>query len=233
MKNNLPLILKKYQSEFCDVVEFNSKFEKLVALDFTKNNLEFSTNIFENIYLFSSYIIKKLTQYDAKFGIGGYLELREVYSRSNLFDGNNVQQEHRRLHLGTDIWGLVNTKIFSPLDAEVHSFSNNNQNGDYGATIILKHQLDKINFYTLYGHLSLKDINHLEKGTSIKKGEHFAHFGNPSENGNWPPHLHFQIINDLENCSGDYSGVCALSQEGKYAKNCPNPDLILQLNQFC
>ena len=59
----------------------------------------------------------------------------------------------------------------------VHSFNYNNNFGDYGATIILLHQLDGLPFYTLYGHLSLRDIDHLSEGQYVIRGEEIAHFG--------------------------------------------------------
>jgi murein DD-endopeptidase MepM/ murein hydrolase activator NlpD len=114
----------------------------------------------------------------------------------------------------------------------IHSFAYNDHFGDYGATIILQHQLDMINFYTLYGHLSLRDIERIRVGQFITRGENFAHFGPWEENGNWPPHLHFQVILDMGNLEGDYPGVCKLSESGKYLKNCPDPDLILNLKRF-
>ena len=52
------------------------------------------------------------------------------------------------------------------------------------------------------------------------------------ENGNWPPHLHFQIIEDMELKEGDYPGVCTSANREKYLANCPNPDLILTLMQY-
>jgi len=51
--------------------------------------------------------------------------------------------------------------------------------------------------------------------------------GNESENGNWPPHLHFQIINDIEGKFGDYPGVCSFKEIDKYSANCINPKYIL------
>ena len=86
-------------------------------------------------------------------------------------------------------------------------------------------------FYTLYGHLSLSAIKNLNGGERIEEGDVFAEFGIPSENGHWPPHLHFQIIIDLEDWTGDYPGVCKYS-ERKVLSNCPDPDLILQMNQY-
>jgi murein DD-endopeptidase MepM/ murein hydrolase activator NlpD len=111
----------------------------------------------------------------------------------------------------------------------LHSFAYNHHDGDYGATMVLLHQLDGLAFYTLYGHLSLKDIQTFSAGQYIIFGQPIAHFGSPSENGNWPPHLHFQVILDMELKEGDYPGVCRWSEREKYFSNCPDPNLILQL----
>jgi len=59
-----------------------------------------------------------------------------------------------------------------------------------------------------------------------------AHFGEPNENGHWPPHLHFQIILDMELKQGDYPGVCKYSERQKYLANCPDPDFILQMRKW-
>ena len=104
--------------------------------------------------------------------------------------------------------------------------------GDYGATITLLHQLDGVKFHTLYGHLSLRDIQGLQEGEFIKRGTEFAHFGEPKENGHWPPHLHFQVIEDMGEMKGDYRGVCKFSERGKYLTNSPNPDTILRMMQY-
>jgi murein DD-endopeptidase MepM/ murein hydrolase activator NlpD len=114
----------------------------------------------------------------------------------------------------------------------IHSYAFNNQFGDYGATLITSHQLDGVSFYTLYGHLSLRDIENISSGQYITRGETIGHFGEPPENGHWPPHLHFQIIIDLELREGDYPGVCRYSEREKYLSNCPDPDLILNMNRF-
>ena len=64
------------------------------------------------------------------------------------------------------------------------------------------------------------------------RGEEIAHFGTPAENGNWPPHLHFQIIHDIEMKKGDYPGVCSYGEKDKYLQNCPDPDLVLNMMQY-
>lgn len=165
----------------------------------------------------------------ADFLLGGYDEIRSMYQRSELFDG---EQEPRRLHLGTDIWGPAGTAVFAFMGGMVHSTGYNDRLGDYGATMILLHQLEGIPFYTLYGHISLKDISQVAAGQYISRGQVIAHFGIPEENGHWPPHLHFQVINDIGLREGDYPGVCRLSERMQWLENCPDPDLILQLNQF-
>jgi murein DD-endopeptidase MepM/ murein hydrolase activator NlpD len=122
--------------------------------------------------------------------------------------------------------------VYTFLGGRIHSFGYNNKFGDYGATLILIHQLEGMAFQTLYGHLSLKDIQTLVVGQYITIGEKFGHFGEPVENGHWPPHLHFQIIIDMELKVGDYPGVCKYSEKDKYLANCPDPDLILRLNRY-
>ncbi len=224
-------LLQRNKLQYHPLVEFNPEKDKLLQMDFTENNEVLTPDILSDVALFSTEINQHLQNNNAKFGIGGYNEHRTLYSRSDVFSGNEFNREPRRLHLGLDIWGDAGTPVFAPLGGMIHSFAFNNKYGDYGATIILLHQLDGMAFYSLYGHLSLKDLN-IKEGRYINRGEEFAHFGLPEENGQWPPHLHFQLIVDLEMYEGDYPGVCALSQRDKYLKNCPDPDLMAHLNQY-
>jgi murein DD-endopeptidase MepM/ murein hydrolase activator NlpD len=120
----------------------------------------------------------------------------------------------------------------SPLDGIIHSFAFNNHDSDYGATLILTHRLDGIGFHTLYGHLSLNSLKNLHEGDRIRRGEVIAEFGMRFENGNWPPHLHFQVITDMEGWKGDYPGVCKYSEKQQWLDKCPNPDTILQMLQY-
>ena len=62
-------------------------------------------------------------------------------------------------------------------------------------------------FYTLYGHLSFKTFEAYKKGDKIKKGAKIGWIGNSNENGNWVPHLHFQILLSLLNYKNDFPGV--------------------------
>lgn len=210
------------------IVAFNPQREKLLALDFTEQNKSLTTEIIEDTASFSDYINQTLNTAGALYGIGGYNEHRTVYARSRVFDGV-VEEQARCIHLGVDIWGKAGTQVSAPLDATVHSFAFNEAYGDYGATIILSHQIAGASFYSLYGHLALKDLDNLREGKFIHAGEVFAHFGEPAENGQWPPHLHFQLILDMENKKGDYPGVCSMADRNKYLDNCPDPDTLLNL----
>ena len=228
--SSLVSILQKNKHNFHPVVSFNAETDRLLQMDFTDANKALTKDVIEDVAKFSAYVNEQLLAASALYGIGGYAEHRTVYSRSKVFDAPDGG-EPRRLHLGTDIWCKAGTPVFAPLGGMVHSFKFNDAYGDYGATIILLHQLEGMAFYTLYGHLSLKDIA-LVEGQYINRGQEFAHFGEPHENGHWPPHLHFQIINDIELKEGDYPGVCCLSDKDFYLKNCPDADLILQMNQY-
>jgi murein DD-endopeptidase MepM/ murein hydrolase activator NlpD len=220
-------IFKQYLPTCCPVVPFDTG-DTLVSMDFTAANRDLTEEILNNTQLFLAYVDDQLASHGAKYGIGGYLENRTVYSRSRVFDAMDGG-EPRRLHLGVDIWGRTGTPVSAPFAGAVHSFAFNDHYGDYGATIILLHEFTGLRFHSLYGHLALGDIDGLYKGKEILPGEVFAHFGEPSENGHWPPHLHFQLILDMEGKEGDYPGVCRLSEKEKYASNCPDPDTILDM----
>ncbi len=225
----LTQVLQKHGSEFQKVVAFNPATDKLFRFDFTGANTELGEADLADTERFAAYINHKLQSTGSKYGIGGYNENRVLYRRSELFDG----AEPRTIHLGMDIWGAAGTSVYTPLGGTVHSFASNNTFGDYGATVILQHQLDTMVFHTLYGHLSLNDLVQLKEGKYISRGEVIGHFGEAGENGNWPPHLHFQVIGDMRIKRGDYPGVCSIAESEKYLANCPDPDLILQMMKYC
>jgi murein DD-endopeptidase MepM/ murein hydrolase activator NlpD len=225
------ITLKKYQ-EFHPVVPFTPGIDRLVQLDFTVKNKTFTDEILTDTKKFITQINHELQGANARYGIGGYGEHRSVYSRSKVFDPPVPGEEPRRLHLGTDIWGKPHTAVMAPMEGIVHSFAFNDQFGDYGTTILLSHRLGDMTFHTLYGHLGLNSIKNLSGGERVQKGDIFAEFGIPAENGHWPPHLHFQIIFDLDGWKGDYPGVCKFSEKEKWLANCPDPDLILDLNKY-
>jgi murein DD-endopeptidase MepM/ murein hydrolase activator NlpD len=226
MNNSVQAVLLRHQQHFHPVLPFHPKNDKIVRLDFTAANTAITAAVLASTAALEQQVSSSLQGYT--YGIGGYGENRILYKRSAHFDGD----EPRTIHLGIDLWAPVGTPVFAPLGGMVHSMAFNNNFGDYGATIILQHQLDTIVFHTLYGHVSLNDIAALSEGMYINRGQQFAQVGNSSENGDWPPHLHFQIVADMELKEGDYPGVCSLGEQEKYLANCPDPDLILKMMQY-
>lgn len=225
-------LINLIESGIQPVVPFNTSTDTLLAMDFTASNQELTDELLSNRKGFTDYVSSCITKAGARYGIGGYAEHRTVYRLSTVFDGEAGKVEPRRLHLGTDIWGPAGTSVMTPLEGRVHSFAFNNQSGDYGATIILKHELAGNSFFTLYGHLALKDIEECQVGDYLSAGTSFAQLGKWDENGGWPPHLHFQIILDIGQWKGDYPGVCRFSERNEWLANSPDPDLLLQLNQY-
>ncbi len=224
VSTNLSRILKKAANDFHPIIKFDAAKEKFFPFDFSERSKHIpSSKVIADTNLFSNWVSETLSSQQASFGIGGYNENRVLYRRSELFSG----EEARSIHLGIDIWGPAGTAIYAPLGGMVHSFAFNNQFGDYGATIILLHQIETISFYTLYGHLSLADLSKVQEGAYISRGQIVGHFGNTDENGQWPPHLHFQVIEDIEFKEGDYTGVCKPSEAGHYLMNCPDPAPLL------
>ena len=226
MNSELELLLHTHKPDFHPVIKLKDAKDKIHPFNFTVTNTDITEELIADTGNFSKYINRQLHDAKAVYGIGGYNEDRVLYKRSKLFGG----EEARSLHLGVDIWGPEGTPVYAPLGGMIHSYAFNNNFGDYGATIILQHNLDTTNFYTLYGHLSLADLSEMRSGKFITRGEVIGHFGPPEENGNWPPHLHFQIIQDIGFFEGDYPGVCSPSTAAKYLQNSPDPNLMLNLD---
>jgi murein DD-endopeptidase MepM/ murein hydrolase activator NlpD len=220
----LAAYLKTHQTPVGKVIDFDAQTDGLYQFDFTAANPELTTDLVRDTGVFSEWINKKLSEKNARYGIGGYMEHRTVYSRSAHFDTDG---ESRRLHLGVDIWAPAGTPVYSPFPATIHSFHDNNNFGDYGPTILLINHLVGFDLYSLYGHLSRKSLEGLFVGKPIAANEQIGEFGDESENGQWPPHLHYQLMLDIGDSRGDYPGVGQYSLKEEYLKNIPDPGLIL------
>jgi murein DD-endopeptidase MepM/ murein hydrolase activator NlpD len=187
-----------------------------VALDLSVSNAELNPSVYSNIETFGAYIEQKL---GARIGIGGYLEHRIIYEAHENFATSGT--DFRNIHLGIDFWTTAGTPVFSVADGVVHSFQVNSGSGNYGPTIILHHP--HLDIYSLYGHLAFQDLDVLSVGMPIAEGQLICHLGEQDENGGWPPHLHFQLIRDMQGFQGDYPGVCSQRDLAFYAENCPDP----------
>ncbi|MGV3587025.1 MAG: peptidoglycan DD-metalloendopeptidase family protein [Adhaeribacter sp.] len=221
----LPAILQKYSAAIGPVLPLDLNGPAVCRLDFSAENSFWQDAALEDTAGFEALVQELLRAQNATVGVGGYLEDRVIYRRSNHF---TTASEKRTIHLGVDVWLPAFTPVLAPLNGRVHSFRNNNNFGDYGPCIILEHDLENQIFYTLYGHLTHSSLRGLAVGQQVNKGEAFAQVGPFPENGDWPPHLHFQIITNMLGLTGDFPGVCALSQLTQFKQICPNPNLVLK-----
>lgn len=194
-------------------------------LDFTAANPRLSQpEQLRDTAAFAQLVQAMLAEQGAQVGLGGYLENRVIYRRSPHFD---AATEPRSLHLGLDVWVPAGTAIAAPLAGTVHSLADNNNFGDYGPTVILRHELEGTEFFSLYGHLTRHDLPPLAAGQVLEAGDIFAHVGPYPENGDWPPHLHLQLITDMQGRQGDFPGVAALGEQAYWAARCPDPMLLI------
>ncbi|MGR3810023.1 peptidoglycan DD-metalloendopeptidase family protein [Jiulongibacter sp. NS-SX5] len=200
-----------------NILEFDLSTAKCAWLDFTANNHELQALNPDDTALFTKYVFDKINKQEAVLGIGGWLEDRTVYNSREQFN----KGKSRSMHLGVDIWMPADTPLFTPEDCKIHSFANNTGFGNYGPTVILEGL--ESGLFLLFGHLTLDSIMGIEKGQTLTKGAEFAAIGNYPINGDWPPHLHFQIMNDMLGQEGDFPGVCAKSELKVMTKICLNP----------
>jgi murein DD-endopeptidase MepM/ murein hydrolase activator NlpD len=222
---NLREILSRHRHDFAPILDADLNGNSVCVLDFTSANALLQQTDLQNTAAFDAAVEQMLQAKGATVGVGGYMEDRFIYRRSQHFA---VVSESRNLHLGVDVWLEAGTAVYAPLDGVVHSFQDNDNFGDYGPTIILQHELEGVIFYTLYGHLTRASLEGLQEGQNFAKGGKIAEVGPFPENGHWPPHLHFQIISSMEGRKGDFPGVATTAEKAKYQALCPNPNLMLQ-----
>lgn len=220
-------ILFSYSERTIPILDVTIPISSYTPLDLSVDNVELQKWDIANPTICQSYINLILEENSGQVAYGGYLEHRNLYSEKPNFNAHN--EEPRNIHLGVDYWAKAGTEVICPLDGRVHSFKNNTTVGDYGPTIIMEHTLGEFSFYTLYGHLSLESLENLKIGTLFNSGSTLGTLGTPEINVNYAPHLHFQIIRDIQGNTGDYPGVCAKRHLEFYRNNCPDPNLLLKI----
>ena len=182
--------LKK--NKFSSVLDVGINNLNKSIISFSKDS-NFTKKYLHNPKLLSKKINTHLKNSNAEIGIGLYQEKRNVYKGSNYISqlSNNSRRD---IHLGIDIFAKVGTTIRAPYQGKVFILKDNAFEYDYGPTLILEHTINELDkFYTIYGHLSKKCLKNMQIGQKIKRGEIIAEIGSYPINGNWPPHLHFQI----------------------------------------
>lgn len=167
--------------------------------------------------------------------VGHYLEPRLVYTEPAFLTAEHPVDGRRTMHLGIDVFLPAGQPVFAPVDSIVVTAVDRARRLDYGGVVILAHQTDDgDDFYTLYGHLDPASIAELKPGQSIGKGEAFACLGAVAVNGNWQPHLHFQLSYVLSQFGDerdhDWPGVADADDLVFQSALYPNPASLLGLD---
>ena len=225
---DLNKILDASNQEEIFVLGDSISIDDYVAIDLSKQNEDLKLFDVSSSKAWEIYINNYLEKANKKVAYGGYLEHRNLYDRSDYFS-SQTEETQRNIHLGLDLWCPAGTDILAAFNGVIHSFNDNTNFGDYGPTIILEHSLGNDMFYTLYGHLSRASIKNIKVGQSVKQGGIIAQLGDAKVNGDYAPHLHFQIIKDLQGKEGDYPGVCSAKELEFYKQNTIDPKPILGL----
>jgi len=197
--------------------------EKVISIDLSVGSQQLGSNSeFETIQNFEKKIRRILEDNEANIAIGGYGEVRPFYTTDAYQREGNNGPSWRTMHIGTDYWMKASSEVYSVYPGVVYSITDNDQPCDYGPTIIIEHLgVDDLPFYTLYGHLSKSSLCYVKEGQQVGMGEMIGYLGDSSENGGWPPHLHFQVILDLLDIEGDFPGVCYVDEASVWLSLCP------------
>jgi 4-aminobutyrate aminotransferase-like enzyme/Ser/Thr protein kinase RdoA (MazF antagonist)/murein DD-endopeptidase MepM/ murein hydrolase activator NlpD len=166
----------------------------------------------------------------ASLGIGRYREPRGLYLSEAFAGTPSEMPERRTVHMGIDLFDEAGAEVRAPLDGKVFSVHDNDGRLDYGPTVILQHEAPDGPFWTLYGHLERASVAGLTAGEDVAAGQVLARVGPPPENGDWPPHLHFQIMTDLLGHRTDFPGVVTPRDVAVWSSFLPDPNLLLRLD---
>ena len=175
------------------------------------------------------YRLNKLQgEHPSKILAGGYLEPRPIYTTSSYDKIGNKGRESRSIHLGVDFWLPEATPVHALFDGEVVTAVNDAGDKEYGGLVIIRHREEGLEFYTLYGHLSVGSATRHKLGVHLKAGDEIGVLGSREENGNWSPHLHFQIMLSMLHFKIDFPGVAYHSQISVWKSLCPDPNLLFK-----
>lgn len=206
-----------------------NKIKNAHWLDLSVGSLEVGTSeVLLNTTSLNRLILQQMEVANASVAFGRYDEARAIYVSEAFQTQGNDALQCRTVHIGMDFFCSEGTEVIAVLDGKIHSIANNKGERNYGPTIIVEHTVTpEFTFYTLYGHLALRSLATLHVGDSVKKGSILGYIGAQHENGNWPAHLHFQIMLDLLGNTGDFPGVAFAHQRALWKSLSPDPWLLL------
>lgn len=172
---------------------------------------------------FNDYVFGEMSKNETNIAVSGYLEDRTTLLKKY----PQMVEEKRIYHLGVDVMAPLGTDLYAPIDGEVVLSEYEDGDGNYGGMVILKHNINGIIFYSLYGHLNRNALPTI--GKLIKKGDKFAKIGDFDENGNWFYHTHLQVFTENGYKNGwIHKGYCSPENIATIDKYCPNPIFLLK-----
>ncbi|MEX2465942.1 MAG: aminotransferase class III-fold pyridoxal phosphate-dependent enzyme [Gemmatimonadota bacterium] len=225
-----PALMGWLEKQECKpVIDLPEEEDALTVLDLSVQSPDFDGHDTDDTPRFTERVFRKIVDDGAKVGIGRYLEPRAFYLTRQFAGREGDPRERRTVHLGIDLFTEARTEVKAPLASTVRAIENNAARLDYGPTVVLEHRSPHGRFWTLYGHLDQASLEALEIDQEIPAGETFARLGAPPENGEWPPHLHFQIVTHFLGHGGDFPGVAIPRERTVWSSFSPDPNLILRL----
>lgn len=211
------------------VMEIPEAEEETCVLDLSVGSALLDGRDTDDTERFTRRVFRELEDRGARMGLGRYLEPRAFYLTDTFQGREGDPRERRTVHLGIDLFDEAGAEVRAPLAGRVKSVQDNGEGLDYGPTVILEHDGPDGPFWTLYGHLERASVEELEVGSKVAAGDIIARIGPYPENGDWPPHLHFQIVTDLLGREGEFPGVALPRERSVWASFSPDPNLVLRL----
>ena len=153
------------------------------------------------------------------FSVGRYNEVRCIYTQP-LFGGK------RNIHVGIDLGAPAGTPVHAFMAGEIFALGNNDKDGDYGPTLVTRHEIEGEEIWALLGHLSLASLEGKTVGQAVARGEVLGWVGQEGENGGWPTHVHFQLSR-VEPVGADLPGVVTAEEREQALRDWPDPRCVL------
>ena len=222
--------LRTHSGEVGPVVE--ADLERAAVFDLSVDSPEFESPAqASDVAAMTTRLFGRMREAGATAGIGRYDEARLMYASDAFAGSAGEHPERRTVHIAVDLFLEAGSPVLAPLPGIVHSLRDNAQRLDYGPTVILEHRPEGAPaFWTLYGHLTGDSLEGLSVGSSVARGQRIGRIGAPPGNGDWPPHVHFQIITDMLDRDGEFPGVAAASQREVWESLSPDPNAILRIS---
>ena len=219
--------LAMHAASFAPLLGRDLRTTPVAALDLSAGSALVSSDPAENApAALERRVQRRLTEHRATIGVGGYDEARLIYAWPN----EPAAIEPRTIHIGLDLSLASGSPLYAPLDGTVHAFENAAGHHDYGPVIVLRHLTDDaepVEFFSLYGHLSVDSLSGLRVGQRIAQGTEFGRIGSAPTNGDWWAHVHVQLVTDMLDVPCNVDGAVRASQRRVWKSLSPDPNLLL------